>query len=57
MRGVKKKKKSIYAKPAVNDDGLVVINASSPADAGEGQGGAAFIPLAFALQGEPLIVE
>lgn len=45
-----------YAKSRVNDDGLVV-NVFSPAEVNEGQRGVGFIPLAFALQGEPLIVK
>lgn len=45
-----------YAKSTLNDESLVT-NDFSPAEANEGQRGVGFIPLAFALQGEPLMVK
>lgn len=45
-----------YAKSTLNNDGLVA-NVFSAFEGNEGQRGVGFIPLAFALQGEPLMVK
>lgn len=45
-----------YAKSTLNNSGLAA-NVLSPVGANEGQKGVGFIPLPFALQGEPLMVK
>lgn len=45
-----------YVKSRVNDDGLHA-NGFSPVEGIEGQRGVGFIPFAFALKGEPLMVK